>query len=139
MSFREKTSWISLILTLLGFGSYFATLIYAEITHSASHGYYIGYLIGVVFAITIIFIVSTIVIAIMAPDDANARLDERDRIIAYRAAYWPYFLIIVGTFSAMASIHLGGDLFWMMNGLLGVIVLAEIARYASAIALYRRN
>ncbi len=139
MSFREKTSWISLVLTLIGFGSYFVTLVYGETGGHAGHGYYIGYLIAVVVAITLIFIVSTAIVAAMAPDDANAALDERDRAISHRAAYFSYFLLVVGVLAAMASYHIGHGAFWLMNGLLGAIVLSEITRYIAQIILYRRN
>jgi len=137
MYFREKTAWAALISILVGFGTYFATLAYGQATGRATPDYYAGLLVVVVLCVTIAMAIFGIVSAIRTPEEARALADERDRAIDARATRAAYFVLLIGTLSSAAAAWLGG-LFWVLNGLLASIVLAEVIRYGTMIRHYRR-
>ena len=83
MPFKEKIAWISVVTTILVWGSYFGFLL---ATGVRLHGsvYIVGF-VGAVIAQTILMIIASIVTAVMSPKDASAGSDERDREIARRS------------------------------------------------------
>src|SRR5271170_6767034 len=91
LSYQEKSTWGSLIATLIVYGRYFA---------SGSHG-----LIGTIIALVVIQIVCQIVIAIVSKPEPK---DERDRLINAKAYRTGYFLLVTGVIVCMnVGINLG--------------------------------
>jgi len=138
MSFREKAAWAALLSILLGFGAYFATLAHGMSTRRAAPDHYFGLLVAVVALITVAMRAFAVVVAVRAPDEARAPPDERDRAIEARSTRLAYYVLLVGTLASAGSSAGGAGLFWVLNGLLAAIVLAEAIRYGSQIVQYRR-
>jgi hypothetical protein len=145
MSFREKIEWATLASLTGGFGWYFFALYRATkaagepLEHGPGMLVNMGLLVVAVVIITVIMVATSIFFAVRTPDDANARADEREKTISLRATRFAYFLLLIGTLSIFAAAHIGHGLFFILNLLLAVIVLAEIGRVASGLWLYRRG
>ncbi|NYT40396.1 hypothetical protein HZY97_06490 [Sphingomonas sp. R-74633] len=137
MPFKEKIAWISVITTILVWGGYFGFML---VTGGKLHGaVYFGGFIAAVIAQTILMIVAATVTAVLAPADAGAGSDERDRDIARRAYALAYPVLIALVICVAGSVHLGFDKIDMAYGIMGSIVVAEIVHYAAQIAGYRRG
>lgn len=137
MPFKEKIAWISVVTTILVWGAYFGFML---VTGGKLHGavYFAGFF-GAVIAQTILMVIAAIVTAALAPADASAGTDERDRNIARRAYAFAYPVLIVLVICVAGSVHLGFDRIDMAYGIMGSIVIAEIVHYAAQIAGYRRG
>lgn len=137
MPFREKIAWIVLVGILGGSAVYFGTLIAHHMR--PDHGFFIGLFVKVVIVQCILSIAATVLVSIFSRGDAGAPRDERDRQIERTAAGQSYQPLLIGVIFAAVSIHLGNDLFGMLNTLLAVIMAAEALRFALQIIAYRRG
>jgi len=137
MPFKEKIAWISVSSTILVWGGYFGFML---ATAGKLHGavYFIGFMAAVI-AQTILMIAAAPITAVLAPADANAGADERDRDIGRRAYALAYPVLITLVICVAGSVHLGFDRIDMAYGIMGAIVIAEIVHYAAQIAGYRRG
>lgn len=135
MSFREKIAWVSLAGIVVAAILYFGNLA----THAAPHAYFVGLFVAVTIVQAVITAVAAIVVAVLAPSDARAPRDERDRGIARTAAGQSYYALLLGVMASAVTIHFGMSLFGMLNLLLAVIMLAEALRFACQIIAYRRG
>jgi hypothetical protein len=131
LSFREKTAWISL-LSLSG--------IYAWYFWSAfGSGSHFGGLLAAIVALVIVQTVLTIAVAVVAPREAKAPRDERDRLIDLRATRFAY-AVLAG--SVACACFFGGfnpPVIFNSNALLFFLVIAEILRSGCQIIQYRRG
>jgi len=135
ISFREKIAWVALGGIALAGALYFGNLA----THDAPHSYFIGLFVAVMVAQAVITTVATIGVAALAPADARAPRDERDRMIGRLAAGQTYYPLLIGVMLSAVTIHFGNSLFGMLNLLLAVIMLAEALRFVFQIIAYRRG
>ncbi len=137
MPFREKIAWISATTTILVWGGYFGFML---ATGGKLHGgvYFMGFIAAVVVQAVLMIIAATIT-AVLAPADAGAASDERDRNIGRRAYALAYPVLITLVICVAGSVHLGFDRIDMAYGIMGSIVIAEIVHYAAQIAGYRRG
>ena len=139
MSFREKSAWLMVIclgLTSIAYGLIVATL-------SKAIGQLVPPLIPllVVFTVALVALAvgSHIVIALLAPKDAMAKSDERDRAVSARAGAWSAYVFATGVALGLGQYLLvrnGDALFYLV---FGSWVLAQLSEYAFEIALYRRG
>ncbi len=136
MSFREKMHWASLVAILLGFGFYFGTL--HTIPHTG-HDYYLSLLIAIVGFIIVAMTISAIIFAIQNSKDAHAKADERDKMIHMRGTHAAYYVLVLGAWGAVVTAHFGHGMFFMLNLLLFVVVLAECIRIGAQLYYYRRG
>ena len=137
MSFREKIAWISVVTTVLVWGAYFGFM-------AATGGRYPGpvYFISFVGAMIIQAILATvasIVTAVLAPSDASAGSDERDKAISRRSYAIAYPVLLTLIVCVAASVHIGMKAIGMAYGIMGAIVIAEIVHYGAQIVSYRRG
>uniref|UniRef100_UPI0035CBFDCB hypothetical protein n=1 Tax=uncultured Sphingomonas sp. TaxID=158754 RepID=UPI0035CBFDCB len=137
MPFREKIAWISVATTIVIWGGFFGFM-------AVTRGQYAGpvYLVGFVGAVivqAILVTVASIVTALLAPRDASAGSDERDRTIARRSYAIAYPVLLTLVVCVVASLHLGASKIDMAYGIMGAIVIAEIVHYGAQIAGYRRG
>lgn len=145
MSFREKIEWATLIALTSGIGWYFVTIYHASKAagRSLEHGPGIMasmMLFGVAVAIIVVIMVGTsIFFAIRTPDEASVRADEREKAFSLRATRFAYFLLLIGNMAIFAAAHIGHGLYFLLNLLLAVIFIAEIARVAYGLVLYRKG
>lgn len=137
MSFREKSAWISLFVTLVVWGGY---LLHVFVWPGDGAGRLaMPLLIGAIVVTVVFQTVLHIAIAAHAPRDAQSPADERDRLIALKAAQAAGFALAAGVFLVAGSIHVGARPGEMANGILAALALAELIRCAAVIAAYRRG
>lgn len=136
MPFKEKIAWISVVTTILVWGTYFGFVAATRNWPGAVH--IVGF-VGATVIQTILVVVASIVTAVMAPTDAGAGSDERDKAIARRAYAYAYPVLLTLIVCVAASMHFGVTAIGMTYGIMGSIVIAEIVHYAAQIAGYRRG
>jgi hypothetical protein len=138
MSFREKSTWVLLALTLVVYGWYFATTL-GEALGSATPPVVDNVrLFGTVVVMVVLSIVAHIVIAILSPKEADAA-DERDRLIELRGDQRGGFLMTVALFSTMGLAMTGASVFWIAHGALAGLVVSELVKAVSKLIDYRRG
>jgi hypothetical protein len=135
MSFREKSSWISL-LTMAGiYGFYFWSVI-----HEPHPGrVHFGGLLQTIIALVFVQVVLSIAVAIFKPEEAKAQRDERDKLIDLRATRVAYAGLATGIVVACLFGAFNPPIIFNTNALLFVLVAAEILRSAGQIVQYRRG
>lgn len=137
MPFREKIAWISVVSTVVIWGSYFGVMA-ATRWHLPGAVYMVGFF-GAAIVQAVVVAVASIATAVLSPRDASAASDERDRTIARRSYAVAYPVLLTLVVCVAASMHLGITAHGMAYGIMGAIVLAEIVHYGTQIAGYRRG
>lgn len=138
MSFKEKSSWVMLIVIALVYGWYFTSIVGdlsagAAVTDIA----YKGAMIGTVVAVVVLAIGGHIFITVTARGDSVS--DERDREINRQGEYIGGFVLGTGALVALALAMLEKDHFWIANTILLTLVLSEMTTGAVKILVYRRG
>jgi uncharacterized membrane protein (DUF485 family) len=137
MPFQEKSAWLMSFTLLLGGIFYFGVVA----AMSAGMGTLAPPLLPVVVVytviLTIIAAISHIVIAIFAPKEANASLDERERRIFDRAAHLSGYVFGSGVILSLGVylITYNGNL--LFYSVFGSLMLSQLFEYVFQIALYR--
>ena len=135
MSFREKSAWISLISMAGIYGLYFWSVIRTSQHNDAS---FLG-LLGTVIALVIVQTVLTIAVAIFAPKEANAPMDEREKLIELRSTRVAYAGLATGIAFAVFFAAFSPPIVFGANSLLFILVVCEIMRSSCQIIQYRRS
>jgi hypothetical protein len=142
MSFREKSAWISAVsLAVLG-GIYF--LNFASMLRGRAALSDVELFFALVIALVAVEVVLHLAIAIRSPKEARTPRDERERLIDLKATRIAFFVLLAGAFASIGTVHLrlrdsGDHTFVMMHCVLFSIVVAEVVKFGSQIALYRRD
>jgi hypothetical protein len=138
MTFREKSAWVMMTL-MLGAGLYYANLAKATWQEAGPTIPPLAVLIAFTIFITVSSVIAQTVLAIMAPKDANAPADERERPILNRAGHWSGMVLAIGAMTSLLYFlyHQSGVLLFHM--VMGSLIMAQIAEYASQIVLIRRS
>ena len=142
MSFREKSAWISLLLLFLLGGTYFgnfARILAGRHALSDLHLFF-----ALIVALIVAEVALHVAIAIRSPQDARTPRDERERLIDLQATRIAFYVLLVGAFASNGTMHLHlrdpGDRAWLMShAVLFSMVVAEVVKFGSQIALYRRD
>src|SRR5215813_10806892 len=103
MSFREKSAWITLVTTVLCFGSYFGAIAAGLIEREGVVPLHFGLL--AVVALIVLQVVLHIVAAIVNPRDARAPLDEREKMFENRSHALGYYLLVTLTLGIVVAVH----------------------------------
>jgi hypothetical protein len=137
MPFREKSAWLMLIILGLT-GAGYAVLV-AII--SKAIGRLAPPLIPLLVVFTVVLAVlaagSHILIALLAPKDAVAPADERDRSVSARAGAWSSYVFATGVALALGQYLFTRDGDLLFYCVFGSWVLTQLCEYALEIALYR--
>jgi len=143
MSFREKSTWVTFVLLLVTFAVYFGNAFF--VLHGANHvdGHPTSSLFHLFFQLVFWFIVLEIVmhilIAARTPKDANAPLDEREKLIALKSMQPAFYVLLVGAFLAIGTLHLGTTTYHMAHSVLFVVWIAELVRHGMQLYYFRRG
>jgi hypothetical protein len=138
MSFREKSAWVmAAVMTLTGLWYLKAAL--GESASSGAPAPPGGVFAAYVCLVVVGSVVAQVVLALSAPNEANAPADERERPALQRAGNWAGIVLAAG-----AVLSLGGFLHRPDGNLLfhlvfGSLIVSQIAEYAFQIALLRRS
>ena len=138
MSFREKSAWITFI-ALLAFGIYFGEIAQHLLDGAAPRVSYFPLFLGLVAALVVLEVVMHIAIAMRSPQDARTPRDERERALAQRATVRAYYVLLVGAFAAIGTMHLGANAWLLAHAALFAVWVAELTRYASLLYDYRQG
>ena len=137
MAFQEKSAWIMSLALLVG-GVFYFGLVAAMSSQIGRLAPPILPLVAVYTGILVfIAIVGHVVVAVVAPRDAGAPLDERERIIATRASHRSGYVFAAGAMLSMGfylfSYH--GDL--LFYGLFASLMISQLVEYGVQIVMYR--
>lgn len=153
MTFREKMLWVSMIAVAAIWGSYLFDVASLLARGRVSVGQAYGGFIKSVILLVIVQVIAAIVLAIMAPKDANAPEDMRDKEFAASAAVPAYnvlnVLIVVMMLCLPAATRLAphyvtGDPATVITILIGnamllTLVLAHLTYCGAQIRHYRKG
>ncbi len=134
MPFREKSAWISLLSTSGIYGFYFWSVVHAG---RARGGFEFGGLLETIVALVVVQTALTVVAAILAPRDAQAPRDEREKLIDLRATRVAYAGLATGVAVACFFGAFDPPIVFGTNSLLLLLVTAEILRSTCQILQYR--
>ena len=137
MPFKEKIAWISVITTIVVWGTYFGFLLTSG-RQLPGPVQVVGF-VGAVIVQAILVTVAAIVTAVLSPRDASAASDERDKAVSRRAYAFAYPVLLSLIVCVAASMHFGVDARGMAYGIMASIVIAEIIHYGAQIAGYRQG
>ena len=135
MPFREKSAWISLLSMSGIYGLYFLSVIQGR-PHGRVH---IGSLLITVIALIVVQVVLTIAVAIVAPKEAQAPRDEREKLIELKATRVAYSGLATSIALACFFGAFDPPIIFNTNALLFVLVTAELLRSGCQIIQYRRS
>jgi uncharacterized membrane protein len=140
MSFREKCDWLSFV-SLCLLGIYFAEIARGILGggHSGGPYHYFTLFWVLVVVLIVIQVVTHIALAMRSPRDAQTAVDERERLIHLRATRPAYYVLLVGTFLTIGTMHMGFNTWEFAHCILLVIWIAELARYGMRLYFYRRE
>ena len=136
VSFREKIAWAAFVTTLLSWGAYFVAVVATP--EGASRGPTLFFLFVAAAGAQAVLIAATAAIcAIMAPGEAHAAPDERDRALGQRASAIAYGVVLVAIAGVIAWMHVGLRGTNVIFALIGVFILGEAVRFGAKALGYR--
>jgi cytochrome b561 len=138
MSFREKSAWISFGCVLLFGGLWLRSAIRVEVYHAREGDPMVSFF-SLVGALILTEIVLHIAIALRDPKEARTPKDEREQLIDLKAARVAFYVLMAGAWLSIATLHLNFDRLRIADSVLGAIIVAELVKFATQIALYRRD
>lgn len=138
MSFREKSAWISFFSILLVFGIYFSGIGMA-MAGRIDYSDVVRMFFKLVGLFIILEIVLHVLVAVRAPHEARTPEDERERLIGLKADRVAAYVLSIGALVGIFPIHLGANVRDLAHAVLLAIVVAHLAKYATAIVLHRRD
>lgn len=137
MPFREKSAWIMAVSLLLLGAAYFYVVaaIWSESGELAAP--MLPLVVVYTICLTVLAIIGHTAIAILAPKEANAAADERERRIFDRAGnYSSYFLAVGVVLSLGLYLFLrNGDL--LFYSVFASLMLGQVMEYVLQIVFYR--
>ena len=136
MSYRYKSALLSLISLALIYGWYFANW-YADRAAEGPHPDPVLRLGHTVLAVAFVQVVGHVIIKLLSKD-RYMPMDERERNFDRRATSVGYYLLIVCTLAAIATLHLGASRPDLANAALAAIVISECVRQGVFVVLHHR-
>jgi hypothetical protein len=127
MSFRDKSALVSIIALLAASVGYVVMLVTAAREDGVSYVDYQPFMIGFVVVLALVSIVGQVALAISSPREAQAKADERERLIAWRSGSVRGYVLAVAAFVAISLAMAEVPWFWIANAVLALWVVAEIA------------
>ena len=138
MSYREKSTALILAGYLAVYSWYFVHIAAAARSGPIAEIDYQGLLILMVGVLVLGTVVGQILIAVLAPSEAE-QVDERDRVIALRAERISGWTVTFGALAGLALAMVEADFFWIAHALLAGLVLAEVLKAIAMLVNYRRS
>jgi len=137
VSFRERIVWTAFVTTLLVWGSYFAVVI-VKAANGGTHDMLLFWLfVAATIAQAVMMGAVAAIAALMAPGEASAAPDERDRMLGQRASGVAYFVVLVAIVAVIVWMHVGLHGTDVIFALIGVFMLGEAVRFGSKAVGYR--
>jgi drug/metabolite transporter (DMT)-like permease len=138
MSFRERSAWITLVSVLLCFGVYFGSIATGVVSPRGFSAFHL--FLACVAALVVLQCGLHFMASLVAPADARAPLDERERLIAWRSHSIGYQVLMVGVLLLGLPVHLGRPSPpELMNYALLAVVTAVLVVAVAQIIMFRRG
>ena len=136
MAFQEKSAWIMIVALALSGVFYFLTVAMMSTTGELAPPV-LPVLVTYTVALTVLAIIGHVCISVFAPKDANARSDEREKLIGHRAAHWSGTVLGVGVVLSLVTylVSYDGNLFFY--AIFASLMLSQLLEYALQIVFYR--
>jgi hypothetical protein len=141
MSFREKSAWITLI-TLIFVSVAWATHFpwgRAFTLAPDPNPFLFHTLVLATITFVVVVVVAHIVVAILAPREASAPADERERLIGLKATRLAAYVYAMLSLSSIFLIHLGANEIGLAYLVLISFVIGELVNCTARIIYYRRG
>jgi hypothetical protein len=151
MSYKERSIWVSLAITLYIWFNYFSELYWSAKQNSLTTDSMQSALLVVVFMTIFLEIMHHIVIAIIDNKNANYDEDERDKKIALIGNQNAYYILSFTTITAVlhllfpvmsqglvTALKLPNE-YVIINIIIFGALVAEIAKFATQVFYYRRG
>jgi hypothetical protein len=136
VAFEEKRAWIMVVVTVAAYGTYLAIVFGRASGIPLTDAAYVAPLLWTVGAAIVAAIVLQIVVATVAPRDANQK-DQRDREIARFGDHVGQAFVIVGAVAALILAMAQLPYFWIANAIYLAFVLSALLGSAAKISAYR--
>jgi len=134
MSYREKSTWISFLTTLVVYAAYF-TLVLRRSEDSPG----LALFLGAVLTLLILQAVLHALASMTAPDEVHAPRGERDAIIEMKSMRVGFYVLTVGALVVACWLPFGVSGTRAAQGLLAVVVISELLRSGRQLMLYRHS
>ena len=137
MPFREKTALIMSVALMLGGLFYFRSVASMSENVGELAQPTLRLLIVYTVILVVVAIVGHIVTAALAPKEANADADERERRIFERAGHWSGYVFGAGILPSLAAYLWTQDGNLLFYCVFASLMLSQVAEYLFQIVLYR--
>lgn len=138
MSFREKSAWaMGALMTLAGL--YYLNLVVGASGQLGAPAPPVGIFTAYVVLVVVGSVAAQAALGALAPKDANAPPDERERPAIQRAGNWSGIVLGFGAAASLLHYLQHGDGNLLFHSVLGSLIVSQIAEYAFQIALFRRS
>jgi hypothetical protein len=138
MSFREKSAWISFVCILIFASFWLGHVLRIEFFPGRGVNQMV-FVFGTMAALIALEVGLHVAIALQSPRDARTPKDEREKLIALKSSGVAFYVLLIGAFASIGTLHLNFNRYDMAACLMGTILLTLLARFATQIALYRRD
>jgi C4-dicarboxylate transporter len=151
MSYKERSIWVSLAITIYIWFNYFSTVYHSVQNQNLTISIMQSALLSVVIMTVVLEILHHIVIAIIDNKNANYDEDERDKKIALLGANNAYYILSFTTIVAVvhllfpfmshhieALINLPNE-YVIINIIIIGALMAEISKFATQVFYYRKG
>lgn len=139
MAFKEKSAWAMMVILIAAGLFYFNLIFKASAALGATAPIIPPFLVAYIVLVVIASIVVMSVIAISAPEEANAPADERERRADNKAGHWSGYILAIGVISGVLHYSVTGDGNLLAQLCFGSLMLSQIVEYGLQIWLYRRG
>jgi hypothetical protein len=141
MSFREKSAWITLITLLAVSVLWLLHFPWGRPFTPAPDSNPIVFhaLVLCTISFVVIVVIAHVVVAILAPREASARADERERLIGLKATRLGAYAYVALSMTSVFLIHLGANEIGLAYFLVASLVIAEIVSCVARIVYHRRG
>lgn len=139
MPFREKSAWIMSISLLSGAFFYYHSVFSAWSDTGQLSSPAIPQIVAYTGILVVIAIVGHIVAAALAPRDANASVDERERHIFTRAGHYSSYVFVTGILISLGVYVVSGSGDLLFYTVFASLMAGQIVEYGIQIFFYRTS
>ena len=138
MTFQAKSNLATMLSLILVYGIYFAVILDWAADAPVDEISWQPLMLLTILPVTVLAIITHAVLAALSPADARTP-DERDQAVDLRGESLGGVVLGVGVVWGLALAAFEANVFWIGQVLLGSLVVAEIAKNARTLILYRRG
>ncbi|MEM7281119.1 MAG: hypothetical protein AAF438_05785 [Pseudomonadota bacterium] len=138
MAFQEKSAWI-MIVALTVSGAFYVVAVAMMSSAGELAPPVLPVLVVYTIAQTVMAIIGHICISVFAPKEANARIDEREKLIGHRAAHWSGTVLGVGVVFSLIAYLFSYDGNILFYAIFASLILSQVLEYVLRIVFYRRG